>query len=319
MAKLKSLNTKQQATIEQRLESNADAPYQNAAATVWELIARKTRAAEEDSKEAMARPHRRFRDLNEQQLLLVNATGERSHDGLFPPKCIGDGILRRFTMDSPVELALRLSIGARFHWAETQWSGNNYHDELFRPILQAVAARDFTAAEKLAAISPPVIENPNTRSYAAIFTGVCGLMKHDCQLLNTALSLFPKTDPAYIKAIKSVLQAVADESAEDFAAGMNKMLSAYRRYMFNDELYGLIDPHALDNYELCRQFSTSLVDDFDVERKLPWDREYFRWSQEVNDISDQFDGDVPEVIRPYLLDFEPISWGKEVLANWHSE
>lgn len=54
-------------------------------------------------------------------------------------------------------------------------------------------------------------------------------------------------------------------------------------------------------------------------RKLPWDREYFSWSQGVSDISDYFDGNVPEVMRPYLLDFEPIPWADEVLANWHSE
>jgi hypothetical protein len=114
-----------------------------------------------------------------------------------------------------------------------------------------------------------------------------------------------------------VLRAVAENSALDFVERMNKMLSAYRRYMYGDEIYGLIDPHAMGLFELCRRFSPKVVEEFDVERKLPWDRGYFAWSQQVDDISVHFDVEaVPPLIRPYLFDFEPIPWGEELRANW---
>lgn len=320
MPKQRLLTAKQQRDINDRLEKDARTPFRNAAATVWELIARKSLAADDKSTFPQKRKHQRFANLSDEQLSVMKLTGETSRDGLFPPGCIGDGILRRFTMDSPLELALRLSISARYHWAATQWNGNNYHEELFRPILHAIAARDFTAADHLAAISPPIVEKPDVRSYGAIFTGVRALMQRDRSLLRTAIGTFPKTDPAYVKSFSTVLQAVADEAPADFATGLNRMLSAYRRYIYNDELYGLIDPHALGLYELCRRFSPTVVADFDVERKLPWDREYFTWSQDVDDLSVHYDVDsIPEVIWPYLLDFEPIPWGPDVLANWHLE
>lgn len=63
-----------------------------------------------------------------------------------------------------------------------------------------------------------------------------------------------------------------------------------------------------------------MVADFDVESKLPWDREYFTWSQDVDDLSVHYGVDsIPEVMRPFLLNFEPIPWGPDVLASWHAE
>ena len=318
MSNHKLLSSKQQAIIDERREriSHGD---RNASDSVWELIRRKTIAADELWKDPIWRTHRRFASLSDDQVRVVCLTGKTAGDGLFAPECIGDGIFRRFSMSSPMELALRLSIGARYHWASAQWNGNDSHDELFRPILHAIAARDFTAAEMLASLSTPVIANPNNRAYAAVFTGVCALLKADHQLLQDALKAFPKSVPAYVKAIQSVLEAVANRSSKEFTEGMKKMLSAYRRYMFGDELYGLIDPHAMGLFELCRRYAPEVVADFDVAGNLPWDREYFLWTQQTNDIRDHFEvSSVPDVMRPYILDFKPIAWGQAVLANWNA-
>ncbi len=308
------LSSKQQSIVEEHLERDARTPRKNASASVWELITRKTLAADELLKDPLWKKHRRFASLPDDQLQVICLTGKRSGDGLFPPDCIGDGILRRFALNSPLELALRLSIGARYQWASGQWNGNCNHDELWRPILQAIAARDFTAAKHLADMAKLDHQPP-----APILTGVTSLLRKDHHLLQSATVPSTKKDPAYIKAIKSVLKAVADGSAADFANAMNEMLSAYRRYMFGDELYGLVDPHALGLYELCRRFDPLVVAEFDLGRKLPWDQEYHGWSQQIADISDHFNvTDVPETIGRFLFRFETIPWGKQVLANWHS-
>ena len=86
-----------------------------------------------------------------------------------------------------------------------------------------------------------------------------------------------------------------------------------------DIIYGLIDPHVHGLYELCQRFSPEVVQEFDTQRKLPWDREYYEWSSGIDDIKEFYDVDaIPEVMHPWLLKFEPMPWGIEVRNRWDS-
>ena len=328
MAPNKLLTAKQQAVLTERTDrddqSEGRGRVPSSRLTVWELISKKVSRCEQESAENYRSKvlrentvqNRRFGGLTEQQYFVVCLVGERSKDGMFAPNCIGDGIYRRFTMNSPLEFALRLSISARYEWAKSQWHGGA-PGELFRPILHAVAARDFEAAKHLASIYPPVIEKPSDLQYASIYTATIALLRQDRPLLESAVETFTKSAPAYVKAIKAVMLAVVSGSASGFAEGLNKMLSAYKRYMYGDDLYGLIDPHAHGLYELCYRFSPDVVHEFDTQRKLPWDCEYHAWSESVDHVSDHFDRDaIPELMHPLLLNFSPLPWGADVRKRW---
>lgn len=328
MPERKLLTAKQQTVLDEQTRRDEHSAGRgrvvNNQLTVWELIERNVlRAnaeANEEYRSAVLREgtvaNRRFGGLTEEQNFTRHLSG--GGKGLSAPASIGDGIYRRFTMSSPLEFALRLSITSRYQWATSQWFGHP-PGELFRPILHAVAARDFEAANHLASTYPPIIEKPLDLQYSAQYTAVVALLRQDRELLEQAIAKFKKTNPAYIKAINGVMVAVASGSANDFAEAFKKMLSGYRQYMFGDELYGLIDPHAHGLFDLCRRFSPDVVKDFDTQRKLPWDREYFDWASRIDDIVCHFQIDkIPDIMRPLLLQFEPIPWGKDVLSRWHS-
>jgi len=221
-------------------------------------------------------------------------------------------------MDSPLELALRLSIGARYEWVQTQYSGNDDIDDLWRPLLQAVAAHDFAIGNRILELSPAVIPKPNDRASAAVFTGVYALMKRDGDLLQQAVDeASRRKPPAYLKSISLVLEAVAAGSTALFATSINKMLSSYPGYMWRDDIYRLVDPHAIGIYELCRLYSPRAVGDFDTTRKLPWDREYHEWLQTCDDITVHFEKDrVPDEVRSLVVELQPLEWAAQVRKNW---
>jgi hypothetical protein len=236
---------------------------------------------------------------------------------LTPPECFRAAFARRFAFDSPVELALRLSIAARYEWLEAQISANYQIDELFRPLLHAVAAHDFAAAERIAELPPPVIDQPNNRDYALILSALVGLVREDDALLQQATTAMAKRKPlAYVKAIQRALGVVADGSSEKFAEALTKMLAAYPKYMYDDEVYRLVDPHATGLFELCRRYRPELVDTFDVNRGLPWDAGYYEWLTTCDDISCHLDREaVPADIRPQIVDLQPLEWAPAYLAQ----
>ncbi len=196
--------------------------------------------------------------------------------------------------------------------------GNDPVDELWRPYLQAVAAHDFAVANRILDLSPPMIDKPNNRAYAAVFAGLHALAKRDEALLRQAIDQSKKGKPkAYVKAISLVLESAAESSAALFAEGMNKMLSSYPKYVYGDEIYSLVDPHAIGLYETCRVYSSDLIAEFDTGRKLPWDSEYYSWLQSCDTIADHLDRNaVPLELRPLLLELKSLEWGPAVRANW---
>jgi len=196
-------------------------------------------------------------------------------------------------------------------------AGDSRENQISYRAAPATLSHDFEVAHHLASTHPVFIEKPLDCLYADVYSGIVALVHKDKALLDTAVNQFLKTDPAYVKAIKSAIGAVASGSAVDFSTALNKMLSAYNRYMYGDELYCLIDPHAHGLYELCRRFSPDIVREFDVERKLPWDREYFEWLSTVDDISEHIDtAAIPEVMHPLIVTFQPIPWGAAVRERW---
>ena len=313
MPTLKLLNAEQRASVERFM---ADPDQFAAAMTVWQLIDLKSNRWNDNANEL--RRHPRFAELPDEQLRIIALIGQTSGDGLFAPDCFQAGICRRFVLDSPLELALRLSMAARYQRLQTQFSGNDHFDELWRPLLHSVAAHDFAVVNRILDLSPALIEKPNNRAYAAVFAGLYALVTKNAELLQQAVAQSKKGKPfAYIKAINLVLEAVSESSAPLFAQGMNKLLSAYPKYMYGDEIYALVDPHAIGLYELCRSYSRDVVALFDTGRKLPWDSAYYSWLQSCDDLTPHLKREAVSIdLQPFLIDLQTLEWGAAVRKNW---
>jgi len=118
MASRKLLTAKQQRDLEERSRlddhSESRGHQVNSRLTVWELISRNVSQCEavyaEDYRTKVQNHsvlNRRLGGLSEQEYFvtcLTSAGGGRV--GLTAPHCIGDGIYRRLTMNSPLEFAL---------------------------------------------------------------------------------------------------------------------------------------------------------------------------------------------------------------------
>lgn len=309
----KSLNAKQQLLVQQYL-ANPDQP--EGGMTVWQVIERKSECCQEIAEHL--RRDSRFAALPADQLRIIALIGETSGDGIYPPGCLPAGVCRRFSMDSPVELALRLSLAARYQFVAAQFSENSPFDELWRPALLAVASHDFAAADRILHLCSPVIEKPNNRAYAAIFTALCAIMAKDATMLESAIAEAQKRkSPAYVSSINLVLAAVAAGSASQFAHGVAKMLRNFKTYMYRDDLYGLLDPFAIGLYEACRLYSPDIVTEFNVSSDLPWDGGYVAWLQTCDDITAHFNrAAVPAELRPLIVDLQVLEWGRQVRENW---
>jgi hypothetical protein len=306
------LSKAQQAVID-RVLSNPD--QEHPCRSVWEILAETPQLAEHSF--PVLRNHGAFAGIPDEQIRLVCYVSQPGANGLVMPDCLVGGIARRFTLNAPVEFALRISLAARYAWLDMQCDRNAYPDELFRPLLHAAAAHDFGAIVRIVSWPEEAWQKPNNKDYALILDALIGLIRGDQKRLQQATTLMAKRKPsAYVKAIQQTLIAVAANSPEAFADSLEAMLKAYPRYMYNDDVYRLIDPHAIGLYELVRQHRPDVAKAFDTNHALPWDTGYYEWLQTCQDIAPYYERDrVPEVIRSHVVDLEPLAWGSSFIAT----
>lgn len=309
---LPALTPDQQAVVA-RVMAQPEDP--DARMTVWELIAQKCERAGDQC--AVLRNHYAFAGLPDEQLLLACRLGETSGDGIFMPSCLAAGVARRFASDAPAELALRLSLAARYEWLASQTNANAHPEELFRPLLHAAAAHDFAAVARIADLPPEALKKPNNPNYAHLLAALTGLIRGDgARLREAAVAMGKRRPPAYVKAAHRAVIAIADASPKSFADALGMMLKAYPKYVYDDEAYRMVDPHVTGLYELARLYRPEVVRDFDTGRPLPWDSGYHQWLLTCPDIARHFERErVPEAVRPHVVDLEPLAWGPVFLAK----
>jgi hypothetical protein len=87
--------------------------------------------------------------------------------------------------------------------------------------------------------------------------------------------------------------------------------------MLGDDLMGLIDPHAIGIFELARQRAPVILDCFDIDRKLPWDAEYVRWLDSVDDIRDCYEPfAAPDWMQITVFDMAGTEWALDARDKW---
>ena len=82
--------------------------------------------------------------------------------------------------------------------------------------------------------------------------------------------------PDCYRAILETLHGIIEADSPSVAAGLERVLATFRRQeLFDYETIISFHAHALA--ELAYWVSPKLLADFDVDRPLPWDREYYHW------------------------------------------
>ena len=303
------LTTKERAVLDQYLERNASANL-----SAWEWLQQK---AEQADKQLYEPVNRRFSALGDDQYYLICLTGTYSGD-------IGgveDAIARRVHLDSPRELALRMSVFSRLAWVTSQWHGYSCREGLYPSIIQAMAARDFLAARRLEQLSLPAHPEGDMKSEGSLTRGVVALMNCDQSELSEAVRTFKRRYlSVYDVKLVAVLNAVLEGSPTEVAGKLNDLVNCYRKSVNRYEMMRYVDTTALGLYELIQQYSPVLVSEFDTTRKGPWDSEYFEWSRTIDDITIHYEVDsIPKALRPHLLEFHPLEWGASVRENWDQQ
>lgn len=282
--------------------------------SVWKVLTEEVErvTAQDDDTLQLVRQNQFQESLSDDQWLVAKFS---MHSPLDPLGAISDGICRRLWKDSAVELALRLSFSARHHWVTSHFAGPL--DELWRPMLMALAAHDHFALNRLIALWQQSSEKPNNRAYAQICDALQAIITDDRDSLHQTVEAFAKGKrPAYVSSVREIICSIAKQDADAFAEGINRMLRSYRSYMFGDDMMGLIDPHAIGLHELAHERFPEVTASFDVERKLPWDREYFQWLRDHNDIRDCYEPfDAPDWMRRSIFDMDGLEWALSVRAK----
>lgn len=188
------------------------------------------------------------------------------------------GVARRFLTGDPEELEAALSLIARLGWENTcypgQPSGTSYANVW--KALHGLASGDIEVAKTIL----------RTRWH-----GGGGGHKPTVTIYDAALAIVMKDRPAQARitpkiacckapdcyrAILETLDGIIQADSPSVAAGLERVLATFRRQeLFDYETIISLQAHALA--ELAYWVSPKLLADFEVDRPLPWDREYYHW------------------------------------------
>ncbi len=204
----------------------------------------------------------------EAEAMLVRSTYET---GL-----VARGVARRILTGNPEELEAALSLSARLDWVGTCYPGRpwgaSYPDVW--TALGGLAAGDLEVAQ---AIFRVPCHDRGHRATVLIYDGVEAIVMQDRP---AQARLAPKIADCRVsgcyRAILETLHGMIEADAPSVARGLERVLATFRR---QEPLHHetIISFHAHALAELAYWVSPKLLADFDVDRPLPWDREYFHW------------------------------------------
>jgi hypothetical protein len=199
------------------------------------------------------------------------------------------GVARRFTEDSPAELSCALSLDARFKRLHMLPPRSDPYVRAYDvwEIIQALASGDIDAA---LAMFPPkqrrlaVGHEPSVVAYNAVM----GILQGNKRLLRAIDSeLNYSSAPRPIRAVHTTLMGIAVGDADIVAAGLDEVLSTIRIFqlfggcrLLDHELIVSFNAHGLA--ELAMWHSPKLLDSFDIDQPLPWDKQYFQSLRKAN-------------------------------------
>jgi hypothetical protein len=225
------------------------------------------------------------------------------------------GVARRILNGDPEELESALSLSARLDWLDSchpgQPWGASYPNVWIA--LRGLAARDIEVAQ---AILRPRCRDKGHKTTVLIYDAVEAIVLKDRKAQDR---LAPKIGDAKVpdsyRAILETLHGIISADSPSVASGIERVLSTFRR----QELFAyetIISFHAHALAELAYWVSPKLLADFEVDRALPWDREYYHWlrrkprSTAYRDLSGH-----SSLLNRWVHDLEEPGWWRRAIES----
>jgi hypothetical protein len=187
------------------------------------------------------------------------------------------GVARRIINEDPDELESALSLSARLDWIDTcypsQW-GESYPDVWIA--LRGLAAGDIEVAQAIVRARRNDSRGghkPTVLIYDAVEAIVMMNQKAQKRLAPRIASCSVADQS---RAMLETLHGIIKADSSIVAKGLERVLATFRRgEPFDYEM--IISLHAHGLAELAHWVSPKLLEKFDVDRPLPWDRGYYHW------------------------------------------
>lgn len=197
------------------------------------------------------------------------------------------GVLRRFQLDAPRQIAMYTAFSLRSAWltnGHLTWPWASLSG--LSPVL-ALVCNDQLLLERFLTLPCPIVTLPGNKKdpllkNKVMLDMVLGVLRDQKQVVEDAIEWFERLPKDQIssgmKSEFSGYRAILDRDAARFLESMEHSFSTTRK------LRGLISPafklfnlglHCV--YELARYKDPKLVENWDHERALPWDADFHRW------------------------------------------
>ena len=189
---------------------------------------------------------------------------------------VARGVARRIVTGNPEELEAALSLSARFYWVGTCYPGQPWGASYPNvwTALSGLAAGDIEVAQAiLRARCHDRGHKPTVLIYDAVEAIV---MKDRPAQARLAPKIADCRVPDCFRAILETLHGIIETDSPSVARGLERVLATFRRQELLD-YEAIISFHAHALAELAYWVSPKLLADFEVDRPLAWDREYFHW------------------------------------------
>jgi hypothetical protein len=196
-----------------------------------------------------------------------------------PNGWLSRGVARRLMLNAPEELRKFLSMRSRLEylWNKAVHNAGSELDSpyiLVWPVLQALAARDHEAARAYLNLGIAPLKKGH-RDAVVISNAVYAILSGDAKMLAAAaIDLKPKkASNQWFAGCFMALAGMIQRSAELVAEGLANTLNSRSIWVQHYEKVICLEAHGL--VELARTVSPKLISTFDLNRPLPWDKEFY--------------------------------------------
>jgi hypothetical protein len=189
------------------------------------------------------------------------------------------GVARRIVMDDLDDFGLFIQMHVRQCVLNHDPGGGDEALEIWS-LLKALAIADDDAIELWLARStfPMTHGHPDT---VTIYNGVQAILRSN-KSQQTALLKAKSSEKKseWLSGKIECLQGIVSGKPKVVASGLERHLAGFRKAFRLSTLEKLISLDAHGLYRLAERVDPELVEDFDTNRELPWDREFHEWSNE---------------------------------------
>lgn len=188
------------------------------------------------------------------------------------------GYAKRLAQDSPKELAYSASLYTRLQfWHGTQDTKGECQIE-YIDLLRALAAGDTHVVQQVAKAPPETYKWGPYETKFVVTSVLAASVRNQEKLANAVAEYHKITKPKlFVTCMYTIFHGILDHDASQVTEGLESLLKTSRKINQLWEICKIISLETHGMYELCRWYDPTLVQEFDTERKLPWDTDLCDW------------------------------------------